>query len=406
MDLANGKTYWDQTFKGYSYPVLTEDIECDVLIIGSGSSGAHCAYFLSKTDLNIVLVDKRDICCGSSRANTGLLQYCNDKTLTSTIHSFGEKAAVRHYQLCLQALETLKNQVIPDLHNASDFVSRKSLYFASAESDVPMLQEEFQTLQRYGFPAEYWKSEDIERYFGFRKPAAIVTDGDAEINPFKHAQSLIQYAYQNGVRVFAHTKMNRRVVNKQQNLLYAENGHSIKAKHVIYATGYEAQEEVLDPNGVIVSSYALVTNPIEHLEHWYEQMMIWETARPYIYARRTVDDRIVMGGLDEPAKRTEKRDSMIIHKRDELLRLLCELFPELKGKVTAEYYWGAFFGETHDGLPTIGMYEEYPNSYFLRGYGGNGTVYSIILSQIIRDLILNGTHEDIEIYVKERPFQQ
>lgn len=403
LDLANGRTYWNTTFEGYEYPVLEEDVECDVLIIGSGSSGAHCAYFLSETNLSVVLVDKRGICRGSTIANTGLLQYSNDKTLTSTIHSFGERAAVHHYQLCLDAIRTLKEQVVPSLGNCSEFAVRKSLYFASTESDAAILKEEYNTLNKYGFPAEYWTRERIEAHFGFSKPAAIVTGGDAEINPFKHAQSLVHYAYKKGVRVYAHTTINRKEHSGDVSLLHTDQGRSIKAKYVVYATGYEAQEEVRDPNGVIMSSYALATNPVGEMEKWYGDMMIWETARPYIYARRTMDGRVVFGGLDEPTTRVEKRDSMLVHKRDELMDKLLQLFPELSGKVKAEYYWGAFFGETHDGLPTIGIYDEYPNSYFLRGYGGNGTVYSIILSQIIRDLIVKGGHEDLHLYLKERP---
>ncbi|MFD6442355.1 hypothetical protein ACFWDG_21785 [Peribacillus sp. NPDC060186] len=55
---------------------------------------------------------------------------------------------------------------------------------------------------------------------------------------------------------------------------------------------------------------------------------------------------------------------MIINKWDELLNQLVDLFPELKSEVKADYYWGAFFGETHDGLPTIGIYPDYPNCFF------------------------------------------
>lgn len=403
MDLANGKAYWNHTFKGYSYPTLKENIECDVLIIGSGSGGAHCAYFLSETDLSVVVVDKREICCGSTRANTGLLQYCNDKTLSAMIHSFGVETAVRHYKLCLKAIETLKTQIVPNLLNNSNFRSRSSLYFASKKEDVSMLQEEYHTLRKYGFPSEYWTQDQIQKHFGFTKAAAIVTDGDAELNPYMHAQNLIHYALTNGVRVYEHTKIIRKKHNAEKNILYSEEGYEISAKYVIYATGYESQEEVRNPNDVIVSSYAITTNPIEDMESWYDSMMLWETARPYIYARRTLDHRIIFGGLDEPTINVEKRDSMLIHKRDQLLAQLCELFPELVGKVKVEFFWGAFFGETHDGLPTIGLYYDHPNSFFLRGFGGNGTVYCIILSQIIRDLIIKGSHKDAYIYLKERP---
>ncbi len=48
MDLQTGKLYWNTTFPNTpSYPQLEEDIKCDVLIIGAGSSGAQSAYYLS-----------------------------------------------------------------------------------------------------------------------------------------------------------------------------------------------------------------------------------------------------------------------------------------------------------------------------------------------------------------------
>lgn len=403
MDLKTGKMFWSETYKeAPNYPELTENIDCDVCIVGSGSSGAHCAYFLAETGLNVVLVDKRDIGAGSTMANTGLLQYTNDKTLTSYIHSFGEKAGVRHVQLCLEAMKTLEHTVIPSLDGDSDFRKRQSLYFASSKEDVPMLKEEYQTLKKHGFPVEYYTKEEIADTFSFSKSAGLVTSNDAEINPFKHAHNLIQYAVNKGVRVYGHTNINGKILKNNHTELFTSNGCSIKAKYVIFATGYEAQEEVNEQNAKVVSSYAIATNPVADVANWKEAMMIWETARPYLYARQTVDNRIIIGGLDEPTRYSEKRDSMIIHKRDELLDKLVELFPELAGRVKADYYWGASFGETHDGLPTIGMYQDYPNCYFLLGYGGNGTVYSVILSQIITDLIVKGTHPDLDIYLKER----
>ncbi|WP_050614559.1 NAD(P)/FAD-dependent oxidoreductase [Bacillus testis] len=403
MDLSSGKTYWDHTYKGFTYPVLENDVECDVLIVGSGSSGAHCAYFLADQGVSVTLVDKRTIASGSTVANTGLLQYSNDKMLSAMIRSFGEKAAVRHYQLGLEAIQTLNEEVVPSLAENSDFKIRKSLYFASSKEDVASLQEEFKTLKKYGFPADYFTKSQIEKYFSFSKEGAIVTGNDAEVNPYKHAHLLIHYAEQKGVKIYEHTKINGRKHTKEGDILYTDKGHSIKAKYIIYATGYEAQEEVRDPNGSIISSYALATNPVGNIDGWYDDMMLWETARPYIYARRTADGRIVFGGLDEATTKVDKRDTKLIHKRDLLMQTIYDMFPELKGKTMAEYYWGAFFGETHDGLPTIGTYEDYPNSYFLRGYGGNGTVYSVILSQIIRDLILKGKNDNSYIYLKERP---
>ena len=407
MDLKAGKLYWNETYnKHMKYPALEEDITCDVCIVGSGSSGAHCAYFLAETGLNVILVDKRDLSTGSTVANTGLLQYSNDKSLTSLINSFGEEVGTRHVQLCLGAIHTLERKVVPSLADNPDFKIRKSLYYASNPGDVPMLKEEYHNLKTRNFPVEYYSEKEIGKHFSFLKAGALVTGNDAEINPYKHAHLLMRKAYEQGVRIFSKTNIKGKILKADHTELKTESGYSIRAQHVIFATGYEAQEEVKDPNAVILSSYAIATNPIANFAKWDEGMMIWETARPYLYARKTIENRIIIGGLDERTTNLEKRNSKIIHKRDELLKQLVSLFPELEKVVQADYYWGAFFGESHDGLPTIGIYPNYPNCYFLMGYGGNGTVYSVILSQIIRDLITKNSHPDSVLYLKERSFMK
>ncbi|MGM0887383.1 MAG: FAD-dependent oxidoreductase [Bacillota bacterium] len=92
--------------------------------------------------------------------------------------------------------------------------------------------------------------------------------------------------------------------------------------------------------------------------------------------KKTPDNRIIIGGLDESTGYQEKRAPMILNNRDKLIKQLVNLFPELENRIWADYYWGAFCCETHDGLP---MHPDHPNCYFLLGYGGNGTVYSVTL---------------------------
>ncbi|PNB67471.1 FAD-binding oxidoreductase, partial [Pseudomonas sp. FW305-BF6] len=77
-------------------------------IVGSGVSGAQSAYFLSKSGASVVVVDKRKIAHGSTIANTGLVQYTNDKPLFACIDSFGKVNAVRFYQLCLEAVKGIE----------------------------------------------------------------------------------------------------------------------------------------------------------------------------------------------------------------------------------------------------------------------------------------------------------
>ncbi|GGE71015.1 NAD(P)/FAD-dependent oxidoreductase [Priestia taiwanensis] len=396
MNLHTGKLFWPHTYAEKVYPPLEEDVSCDVLIIGGGACGAHCAYFLGLAGISTVLVEKRGIGGGSTSANTGLLQFCNDKTLTSFIHTLGEEKAVRFYTLCKQAVDQL-GEITATLPVYPDFVRRGSLYVASREADVPALHEEYMMLHKHGFAVEYMLDHHIRAKFPFTKSAAIYTHGDAEVNPFKLVHGLVGKAKEHGVRVYGNTEIVHHIQTEEGLVFWTKEKRQIRAKHAIFAPGYEGQDIVKDKNAVLTSSYAVVTNTISNMDSWYERCLIWETARPYLYMRTTVDNRIVIGGKDEVTIIPEKRDSMLIHKRYELMSELRMLFPAYE--VEPEFYWSATFGSTHDGLPIIGQYEGYENCYFLYGYGGNGTIYSVLFAQIVRDLITKGTHPHADLFL-------
>jgi len=117
--------------------------------------------------------------------------------------------------------------------------------------------------------------------------------------------------------------------------------------------------------------------------------------------RTTADHRIIIGGLDENTTNPKKRDSMLIHKKQQLIDEFNKLFPSIN--VRPEFYLSALYGSTHDGMPLIGIYDDLPNWYFLMGYGDNGTVYSMIFAKIITELITTGSNPYLNIYLQTRP---
>lgn len=70
--------------------------------------------------------------------------------------------------------------------------------------------------------------------------------------------------------------------------------------------------------------------------------------------------------------------------------------------ITIAYVWGAVFGESIDNLPFIGRHPAHNRLYYLLGYGGNGTVYSMLGSYIIRDLILKRPNSNKDIVKLDR----
>ncbi|UQZ35744.1 amino acid oxidase [Paenibacillus sp. PK3_47] len=404
MDLNSGRLPWESTLPEIpAYPVLQEDISCECLIVGAGMGGAMTAYKLSLSGLDTVMIDKRTVGGGSSHANTGLLQTANDKSLTSCIHTYGEQNGVLFYRMCQRAVRNiLKLQDKLDIN--PHIVTRPSLLYASRPEDVPALRKEHHTLIAHGFDSEFWEADKIGANYAFTKPGAIYSREDAETNPFRTVHSLIHKAHAVGVRVYEHTKAVHFKFEDEGVICYTEGGR-IFAKKVIFSMGYETQEMKKDRGADLINTYAIMTRPLKKMPKWHEQSLIWETARPYLYLRTTHDKRIVIGGKDEPLTDPQRREVRVLSRSQRLLEELEALFPELKG-VEAEYAWGAVFGTTRDGLPFIGPHPDYPNCFFIEGYGGNGTVYSMIAAELVTDSLMGKLRPELELFSLTRSAKQ
>lgn len=399
MDLQFGSLPWKSTLPSrHVHPPLSESIHCDVLVVGSGISGALCAYELCKRGFDVVVLEKRHVGGGSTSSNTGLLQYMNDRSLTSCIGLFGERKGVRFYTLCKQAAERLLT-IAFELDKDSEMFPRNSLYYASSEEDVRSLRAEYDTLHRYGFHTEWWDSEQIRHRFRFDKPAAIVTHGDAEVNPYRFTHALLHTAKNKyKLRIYEHTKVIQ--VGHEGGIIQiqTDSGYVATAKHAVFALGYETNEMKPNPNTRITSSFAIKTQTIPNLQDvWHERFLIWETRRPYLYLRTSADNRILAGGLDEGDVSTEERNKLLPSKTAQLIKEVEALFPQL-APLIAEHAWAGAFGVTQDGYPYFGEAPHCPGCFFIEPFGGNGTVYSTIASQIIGDMIEFGSHPDAELF--------
>ncbi|PKJ56315.1 NAD(P)/FAD-dependent oxidoreductase [Bacillus sp. SN10] len=395
MNLITGKLFWNRGVSVPCYPPLENDMICDVLVVGSGEAGAHIAYFLAKIGMSVMLIEKREIACGSTFANVGLLQFLHDKSLTSLIHTFGEEKGVRAYKLCYEALRTME-KVVPTLDIDPQFIPRNSLYYASKSEDVSFLQEEYNTLQNYGFPVEYFTEVDIKERYPFTKQAALYTHGDAEVNPYLLAHSLLHKANQMGTIIHEHTEAIHIKKCQSDLICYTKTGNQIVAKNIIMATGYEALFEKKEKNTTVETSYAVVTNEIDQFEGWHERSLIWETARPYLYFR-TFQNRIMIGGLDEAMQIQPIGDTKLLHKRDILINIVREMFPQYKN-IQAEYYWAAAFGSSHDGLPILKEDRKIHNLFYALLHGGNGTVYGMVFAKLFEQLFTNKESEDFSLF--------
>ena len=371
-----------------------------MLVVGSGMSGSLTALALVESGLKVAILDKRDMATGSSSANTGLLQYSNDIMLHELIGQIGERDAVRFYQLCYEAMDDLEN-ITKRLPFEVDFIRRPSICYASDENDVEKIKAEYDTLKKYGFPCDYWGRNEMTEKLPFSKHGALITLGDAEINPLKFVQGVLTKLEDLGVHFFPYTEV-LDVFEVNGLLDTRTSGQSFFAKHIVYTTGYETTPVGERIGADINRSYAFVSKKIPKFTKWYEQALIWETKRPYLYIRTTVEGRIVVGGLDEDKPETPQSNEIIQKRAENLLHQVRELFPDYD--IQIDYAYAASFGESMDNIPFIGEHPTKKNQFYLLGYGGNGTVYSMLGSQILKDLIVGNRNEDAHLVQLERKY--
>ncbi|MFJ8065652.1 NAD(P)/FAD-dependent oxidoreductase [Psychrobacillus sp. NPDC096426] len=401
MDIHNGTLYWPTTTTPFKPQSTKERLDLyDVVIVGAGMSGSLTALALVEAGLSVAILDKRDMGSGSTSANTGLLQYSNDIMLYELIDQIGEKEAVRFYKLCYDAVDGIE-KIVKRLQIDAEFIHRPSICYASNEKDVDKIKTEYATLKRYGFPCDYFEQDEIEKKFPFSKLGALVTFNDAEINPLKFVQGLLKEIESLGVHLFPYVDV-QDVVTENDNLEIRTSGQSFYAQHIIYTTGYETTPVGKRIGADINRSYVFVSNPIKDLSDWYKKALIWETKRPYLYIRTTADGRIIVGGLDEDKPEAPFSDELILKRANNLLKQTKKLFPNYD--LNIDYAYAASFGESIDNLPFIGEHPTKNNQYYLLGYGGNGTVYSMLGSIILRDLITGNRNEDAEIVQLHRKY--
>ena len=399
MELYNGDLYWPTTEPEDVVLERPDKKEhYDVLVIGAGMSGTLTAYTLQQDGVDFAVLDGRKVGTGSTSANTGLIQYSNDIMLHELAEKIGEAAAVRFYQLCLDAVESL-DQVAKDVDASDIYIRRDSLCFASEEADVAKLKREYEMLSKHGFDVEWLDREALRERFPFEKPAALITKGDAEVNPLTFSRQIIRHLSKQHVPIFEETSVDEVVSDGDGWIVFTSNG-TFKANKVIFATGY-GPAPLLDSHRIDLNrSYAIATNPIAEFSEWEGRALIWETKRPYLYLRTTPDGRIIAGGLDEDKAETPHDEALMNDRAERVKEKIVELFPMYDLEV--DYAWVALFGESVDQLPFIGEHPNRPNLFYMLGYGGNGTVYSMLGSRILSALVRGQSHPDADLVRLDR----
>lgn len=366
----------------------------DVVVVGTGISGALVADALLNAGFSVLAVDRRKPMSGSTPASTALLQSELDTPLLELTMKLGSTDAARVWWRSAQAVQALCDR-IADLHIDCDLGPRTTLYLPGNILDTASLKVETAARRKLGLRSVYIGREELRFMSGINKPGAILSDGNAEADPVKLVAGLWRNFLRNGGRLAGDVEVTSVDQSRGYVRLATRSGASLNARHVVFCTGYELMKFARPRGYKVISTWVLATKP-QPRNLWPSKSLIWEAADPYLYLRTTADGRIIAGGEDEPFSDDTTRDALIPEKIAAIARKAKKLMPH--ADFTAEFSWAGSFGESPTGIPAIGPVKGLPGCYAVLGFGGNGITFSMLAAQLISRHIQGIKDPDAEIF--------
>lgn len=131
MKIIGGNPIWTKINKvTQRYNSLKTDINCDILIVGGGITGAICSYYLSKQGIKCALIEQDLIGTSSTSTCTSLLQYEIDLDIIGLSKKIGESNAKRAFLLCENALKDI-SEIVKQNDLDCSYSEVPSLYYTN-----------------------------------------------------------------------------------------------------------------------------------------------------------------------------------------------------------------------------------------------------------------------------------
>lgn len=397
LKYVGGQPYFTVDFpREQSFDFLKENIDCDVLIVGGGVTGALCSYYFKKNNINCVLIEDDLIGHGSTSICTSILEYEIDVDLSVLKKYIGNERAITCFKLGQQAVNKLFD-IINELNIDCDFNFTPCFYYSNNSDDISQFKKEFNARKEAGFEVTYIDNVSAKTLFPFDVQCGIITDNAAAtFHPYKFTASLMKKLSEKGLPVFEKTRLLSTENINDKILCKTSTGSTITANRILLCTGYKAASYFKENIAKLTRTFNIVTTPIDiDTDLWFKNCTIIDNSNPYTYIRSTPDNRIIIGGED--ISELDYDLDKIDNSYNQLKGKLSTLFPNLKN-YSIDYKYNGVFADSKESIPYIGQYKDNPSFYYCLGYGSNGVLYSTFGAEMLANFHLGKKDSNLSIF--------
>lgn len=380
-----GQPLWlPDTARQQRYPMLSGRHDTAVAVVGGGMTGALVAYAFASAGISTTVLEGAVVGRGSTAASSALLLKEPDLDLTELTNRYGVRSSRRIWELSRQSVDQLV-ALLKRLRIRCDLKRRDAVYYATTAQAAERLRHECELRVRSGFDAEWLGPGQLRRLTGIAGHGAILSEDSAQFDPYRACIGILGAAAAAGAAVFERSGV-RRIESVQNRVRIRTRQGTLHADRVIIATGYATpQFRPLAGRFRMYRTYVLATEPIGSSQRddvGLSDVMIWDTQRPYHYARWTPNHRLLLGGEDRQVQPGQRRRQQFRTASRDLRAYFETRLPGL-ATVRTEFAWEGLFAMTADSLPYIGPHRRYPHHWFALGYGGNGMTFGFLAARLL-----------------------
>ncbi|MGE0764610.1 MAG: FAD-dependent oxidoreductase [Bdellovibrionales bacterium] len=393
--IASTSTPWHDDVKMPACPALSDNLICDVCVVGAGIAGLTTAYLLSERGQKVCVLESQNLGEGQTGLSTGHVTAALDTRYhrLEELHGVADTRLVAQSQVA--ALNTVDQILIQSAIDCDYKRVSGYLFENSAQLNDDELPRELSAAHRAGLNDVHAASQ--APLPTFETGNCLIFPNQIQLNPLKYLRGLAKQVLANKGRIFCHSQVTTIQGGKSATVITA-SGHSIKSHAAVVATNTPinnvfAIHTKQAPYRSYVLAYKIPKNEV-HLG------LYWDTGTPYHYLRThpysSLHDLLIVGGEDH---KTGQND----HPEDCFARL--REWTESRFPFASEvaYRWSGQIMESIDGLAYLGHNPlDNENVYVITGQSGTGLSQSTVGALLVRDQILRLENSWAHVYEPSR----
>ena len=354
---------------------ITHDIDADVVIIGSGSTGIATALYLAQEHgIQAVVLEANRASWGCSSRSGGQGQNANGRLKRSQwIARWGLDVAKKldtEVRAGFENFKYLTTQIACEAFDGGHLhLAHRPAKLAPLRTEAAVMREQF------GYATRMLTAEEVRcEYCDEREQAGAMFEAEGVgIHPLKFTYGLIRKARALGVRLHTASPVQGWYTVAGMHHLQTPGG-TVRARRVAVCTGgYTGQglNPLLKNKIMPILSNSVVTRPLTDAEmkatHFKSHIFLTDTRTLRFYYRLLKDRRLQIGSRSAVTGADAEAPAHLKLLTDAIARK----FPPLAG-ITIEHSWWGWVDVSHDMMPRITQPDRSKNIWYAVGFGGNG----------------------------------